>query len=105
VIEREDNVRRVLEAMREFISRHDMKQLEQSIAAFVRSARTRGEPVETVLAALESIADELERGGAPGFKERDTPLRSTVLRGVLLAFYGSDAVQKEAKARSRRSHK
>ena len=105
VIEREDNVHRVLDAMRQFVSQKDAQLLERGVALFVRSARARGEPVETVLAKLESIADELERGGAPGFRERDTPLRSTVLRGVLLAFYGSDAIRQAADARSRRKPK
>ncbi len=102
VIAHDDNVHRVLGAMREFIRRNDTSALEHAVAIYVRSARTRGEPVEVVLGTLETVADDLERGGTPGFKQRDTPLRHAVLRGVLLAFYGADAVQREERARRER---
>lgn len=99
VIAHDDNVHRVLDAMRAFIRRNDTSAFERAIAIYVRSARTRGEPIETVLATLETVADELERDASPGYKQRDTPLRHVLLRGVLLAFYGVDAVQREENAR------
>ena len=102
VIEDEENLHRVLGVMREFLSRRDTHSLERGVAVYVRSARTRSEPIEKVLAALETIADELERDATPGFIERDTPLRTVVLRGVLLAFYGAEVVQREDDARHRR---
>jgi len=85
VIAHDDNVNRVLGAMGEFIRRNDTNALERAVAIYVRSARTRGESIETVLATLQTVADDLERGGAPGFKERDTPLRHVLLRGVAAA--------------------
>ena len=105
VIAHDDNVHRVLAAMGEFIRRNDTGALERAVAIYVRSARTRGEPIEAVLATLQTVADDLERGGAPGFRERDTPLRSVLLRGVLLAFYGADVVRREESARRDRSER
>ena len=102
VIAHEENVHRVLDAMREFIRRTDTNALERAVAIYVRSARARGEPIETVLATLQTVADELERDGAPGFQQRDTPLRHALLRGVLLAFYGADVVRREESARRER---
>jgi hypothetical protein len=105
VIAHDDNVNRVLGAMGEFIRRNDTNALERAVAIYVRSARTRGESIETVLATLQTVADDLERGGAPGFKERDTPLRHVLLRGVLLAFYGADVVRREESARRDRAER
>ena len=102
VIAHDDNVHRVLDAMREFIRRTDTNALERAVAIYVRSARTRGEPIETVLATLQTVADDLERDSAPGFTQRDTPLRHVLLRGVLLAFYGADVVRREESARRER---
>jgi len=99
VVAQDDNVQRVLAAMREFIRRNDTGALERAVAIYVRSARARGEPIETVLGTLETVADDLERDGAPGFNQRDTPLRHALLRGVLLAFYGADVVRREENAR------
>src|ERR1043166_9514695 len=79
--------------------------LERSVAIYVRSARTRGEPIETVLGTLQTVADDLERDAAPGFKQRDTPLRHVLLRGVLLAFYGADVVRREESARRDRAER
>ena len=99
VLRREEDMDRVLAAMREFRDRGDVRLFERAVAVYVRSARARGEPVESVLAALEQFADELERDSSPGFTERDTPMRYVVLRGVLLAFYGADVVRREESAR------
>lgn len=108
VVRREEDMERVLAAMREFRDRGDYRLFERAVAVYVRSARARGEPVESVLAALEQIADELERDASPGFTQRDTPMRYVVLRGVLLAFYGADVVHREESARrdriDRRKH-
>jgi len=102
VIEHDANVDRVSEAMRAFLARGDTASFERSVAVFVRSARARHEPVEIVLAALESLVDAVEASGVPGFDRRNTPLRHLVLRGVLLAFYGAEVVQREADARQER---
>ncbi len=102
VIGREDNSDRVFASMRQFIKRADASLFERAVAIFVRSARARGEPVEVVLATLEQLADELERDATPGFAGRDTSMRHLVMRGVLLAFYGSEVVEHEAAARAER---
>jgi hypothetical protein len=103
VIAHDDNVDRVRAAMRAFIKRSDPSAFERAVAIYVRSARARGEPIEIVLGTLQSVADDFERHAAPGFTQRDTPLRHVVLRGVLLAFYGADAVQREERARRDRT--
>ena len=102
VVAHDDNVRRVLGAMREFIRRNDTRALERAVAIYVRSSRARGEPIEIVLGTLQTVADDLERNSTPGFSQRDTPLRHVLLRGVLLAFYGADAVEREETARRQR---
>ncbi len=99
VLQHDENVDRVLAAMREFIRRSDYDTFERAVAVYVRSARARCEPIEIVLGTLETVADDVERDAAPGFSQRDTPLRHVLLRGVLLAFYGADAVQREESAR------
>jgi hypothetical protein len=100
VLEQGEGTDRMLEAMREFVRRADVASLERAVALYARSARARGEPVEAVLAALESLADDAEGSGAPGFAQRDTPLRHAVMRRVLLAFYGP-VVRRGASARNR----
>jgi len=102
VLEREESRNRVLSAMREFHRLDDGQLFAHAVAVFVRSARARGDVIETVLGTLDAIADELERNAAPGFQERDTPMRNLVLRGVLLAFYGSATVEREKAARAER---
>lgn len=102
VIQRDASIEGVLAAMREFERRGEEQLFARGVAIFARSARARGESVETVLAALEKIADELEEDGQPGFAQRETPLRHLVLRGVLLAFYGPEAVSREDHARRER---
>lgn len=103
VLEHEENVNRVLDAMGEFRRHGDTQLFQRAVAVYVRSARARNEPVETVLGTLETIADELERDAQPGFTQRDTPMRHLVLRGVLLAFYGADVVRREERARRERA--
>jgi hypothetical protein len=102
VVAQDDNVRRVLAAMSEFIRRNDTNALERAVAIYVRSSRARGEPIETVLGTLQTVADDIERNSTPGFSQRDTPLRHVLLRGVLLAFYGADVVEREETARRER---
>jgi hypothetical protein len=102
VLEREENIHRVLDSMREFHRIGDANLLAHAVAVFVRSSRARNEPIESVLGNLESLADELERNAQPGYSQRDTPMRHLVLRGVLLAFYGAETVQREEVARAAR---
>ena len=91
VIGREENAERVSEAMRAFVASGDIPRFEQAVAVFVRAARTRGEPVERVLAVLIELAEARE-GAAYPHDWTLTDLRLVVLRGVLLAFYGDTSV-------------
>jgi hypothetical protein len=91
VISRGENAERVSQAMRAFLTSHDITRFEQAVAVFVRSARARGEPVERVLAVLIELAEARE-GVASPHDWTLTDLRLVVLRGVLLAFYGDTSV-------------
>lgn len=103
VIQRDENVARVSGAMRAFIERGDTDSFQHAVAIFVRSARAREEPIERVLGVLEELVDGLEGHPLPGSAERETKMRTLVLRGVLLAFYGGEAVEREdSKRQSRR---
>lgn len=102
VIENGENQGRVREAMLKFVDRGDPELLSQAIAIFVRSAHARGEAIEQVLASLESLANASEGSAREGYAERDTPLRQLAMRGVLLAYYGEEAVNRESEARERR---
>jgi hypothetical protein len=90
VIGHEENAERVSTAMRVFLARRDTAAFEQAVAIFVRSARTRGDPVERVLAVLIELAEARE-GVAYPHDRTPSDLRWVVLRGVLLAFYGDAA--------------
>ena len=87
VIERDDNVARVSEAMHAFLAHGDRDVFQQAIAIFVRSARARREPIERVLAVLIELAGQREGAAYPHDLEL-SELRRLVMRGVLLAFYG-----------------
>jgi hypothetical protein len=103
VIQRDENVARVSGAMRTFVERGDTDSFQRAVAVFVRSARAREEPIERVLGVLEELVDGLEGHPLPGSSERETKMRTLVLRGVLLAFYGGEAVEREdSKRQSRR---
>src|SRR5690242_20280915 len=82
VIERERSVDAVVAAMQQFQRNGDLDLLARGVAIFARSARARGDSVETVLGALQRIVDALENTAQPGFPGRETPLRTLVLRGV-----------------------
>jgi len=101
VISREENADRVSQAMRAFLANHDVARFEVAVAVFVRSARTRGDPVERVLAVLIELAEAREGTGYP-HDFALTDLRLVVLRGVLLAFYGDTAVAPRAPGVERR---
>ena len=77
--------------------------ITRAIAVFVRSAIQRGHQVEHVIRDLEAIQTRLE-GMRIGRLTSDAPseLRRAVLRGILLAFYGGEAVAREDEKRSAR---
>jgi hypothetical protein len=102
VIEREHSVDAVVAAMQKFKRSGDLDLLARGVAVFARSARARGDSVETVLGGLQRIIDALESRAQPGFPGRETPLGNLALRGVLMAFYGEEVVDREADARDRR---
>jgi hypothetical protein len=101
VIGQEENAERVSEAMRAFLARRDTDAFERAVAVFVRSARARGDPVERVLAVLIEFAEGRE-GTAYPHDRTPTSLRTLVLRGVLLAYYGDAGMTARAPGVERR---
>jgi hypothetical protein len=98
------NTDRIAAAMREFLDRADAPAFERSVAEFVHTARDQNLPIERVVADLEALADIVERNRLNGnvILER-TELRQLMLRGVLLAFYGTAPMEHtESRQRERR---
>jgi hypothetical protein len=95
VIARADNAERVSEAMRVFLKRGDLPAFERAVAVYVRSARAVGAPVQEVLGTLARVANSHEGTPTAQSIREPTELRDAVLRGVLLAFYGAEAVSGE----------
>ena len=95
-----ENEGQVSEAMRAFIEHADPDRFAHAVAVYVRSARARKEPVEHVLGVLNRLAVRHE-GSRFGTEGERTALHTLLLRGVLLAFYGTDAVTLEEQRRAR----
>jgi hypothetical protein len=103
VVSSAESMSAVADAMSRFVAAGDLQAFERAIAVYVRSARVRRDPIETVLGTLTGIADNAE--GIPrqkGLLHEETTLRRSVLRGILVAFYGDEVVQEGSEARERR---
>ena len=75
----------------------------RAIAEFVRAAIQRGHHVEDVIRDLEAIQTRMERIRVSGqTPEAPSVLLRAVLRGILLAFYGGEAVAREDNRRAAR---
>jgi hypothetical protein len=101
VIRDEENEERVSAAMRAFVARGDASAFARAVAVFVRSANAQGQPIERVLAVLNGLADEREGQPYP-HDWQPSELRRLVLRGVLIAFFGKEAVTEEARSQNLR---
>lgn len=101
-VEREDSRALVEDAFRTHLSPSDPvpEGVTRAIAVFVRSSIQRGHHVEHVIRDLEAIQTRLE-GMRIGRLTSDAPseLRRAVLRRILLAFYGGEAVAREDEKR------
>jgi hypothetical protein len=95
----------IASAMRSFLIEGRVESFEQAVADFVRRARRQNVEIEQVVASLEAIADLQEGSRMSGAVVLDrSELRRVLLRGVLVAYYGADAVHREEGAlRDRRS--
>lgn len=97
-----ENEGQVSEAMRAFVQHADPDHFARAVAVYVRSARSRKASVEEVLGVLNRLAVRHE-GSRFGAEDERTELRTLMLRGVLLAFYGADAVMRDEQRRARRA--
>lgn len=100
VISAGDNAEQIHEAMREFLERGGDDAFSQAVAVYVRSARARGTPIEQVLSALNDITKQFlpKSHLSEVSPER---LRVLVMQGLLIAFYGQDAISNYSAVRNR----
>jgi hypothetical protein len=100
---RPDGTAQALEAMKLFVNKRDEAAFERAVALYVASARERDEPIETVLAVLCELASGLE---GPRVVEElllhPTKMHRLIFAGILRAFYGSVAVEREIGASAQR---
>lgn len=90
-------------AMALFIAMGDETAFEQAVALYCAGARARQEPVESVLAVLGELNAELERprhGEKPLL--RPSRMHTLIFAGILRAFYGDAAVERELGAMDQR---
>lgn len=87
-----------VEAMKVFIDKGDPEAFQHAVAVYCAGARERGEQIETVLVALERLAKQvggpLSRQGV--MQTRPTEMHTLIFGGILRAFYGDAAVDREA---------
>jgi hypothetical protein len=92
-----------LEAMQLFLTKGDGAAFEQAVELYITSARTREEPIETVLSVLCQLAADLE--GPRVTNEmllRPTKMHALVFAGILRAYYGNVAVERGIGASAQR---
>ena len=90
----------VFEAMRRYVDSGERSgPFARAVAVYVRAARTRGEPVERVLAILTRLADKVQEStrGFSGYEPNE--LRMLILHGVLLAYFGDSATKSPRRRR------
>jgi hypothetical protein len=94
----------IAEAFTAYLESFDLVPVTRAIAIYVRASRQRGHSVEHVVRHLDAIQSRLE--SAPHLVLTEpSELRRAVLRGVLLSFYGPDAVRREDRRRAERRSK
>jgi len=97
------NTDNAVEAMRSFLRDGDANAFATAVALYVASARYRQEAIETVVAALCTLAESLEgpRRDAD-ILFRPSKMHELIFTGVLKAFYGEIAVERARGASSQR---
>lgn len=90
-------------AMELFIAKGDETAFEEAVALYCAGARYREEPIEAVLAVLCRLSTELE---GPRYDQgrllRPSRMHTMILSGILRAFYGDPAVDRELGASEQR---
>lgn len=97
------NADNAVEAMRAFLRDGNSEAFANAVAIYVASARYRQEPIETVVAALCSIAESLEgprRDSDVLFAP--TRMHELIFTGVLKGFFGEVAVERARGASAQR---
>ena len=89
-------------AVGRFLDAGNHDRFARAVAVFVRAARARRQPVESVLAVLNQIAIDHEGRPQVGAEAHPTELRTLILKGVLLAFYGNE--ERRGTEERRRTH-
>ena len=90
-------------AMALFIAMGNETAFEQAVALYCAGARAREEPIEAVLGVLGKLSAEFE---GPRYDEerflRPSRMHTLILAGILRAFYGDAAVDREIGAMEQR---
>lgn len=98
-----DNTARAVEAMRVFLLRGDESAFEDAIALYVASARHRNEEIETLTGALCQVAESLEGPRQEGLVlHGPTRMHALIFSGILRAFFGDVAVDRELGSQAQR---
>jgi hypothetical protein len=99
--ERDESTSLISAAFNDYLTDGDLAKVERAIAIFVRASRERGHAVEQVVRQLDQLQTTVEGIRNPILDE-PSALRRSVLRGVLLAFYGPEAMAREERRRAER---
>jgi hypothetical protein len=99
-----ENSSAAVDAMKLFISEGNEAEFEEAVAIYCASARTREEPIETVLAVCCELAAGLEgpRQESDDVLSRPTKMHALIFAGILRAFYGDVAVERGIGASTQR---
>jgi hypothetical protein len=92
-----------LTAMTTFMSKGDEAAFERAVALYVASARSRKEPIESVLSVCCTLATDLEgpRVVSEGLSN-PTKMHALIFAGILRAFYGDVAIDRAIGASAQR---
>jgi hypothetical protein len=97
------NTENAVDAMRSFLRDGDAATFANAVALYVAAARYRQEAIETVVAALCTLAESLEGPRRDSdIRFRPSKMHELIFTGVLKAFYGEIAVERARGASAQR---
>ena len=99
-----ESVEAAVAAMEVFIQKGDRETFQVAVAVYCVAACERGDEVQTVLGALCRLAADLEgpRGSHEDILARPSEMHSLIFSGIMRAFYGDLAVDRQRGASAQR---
>lgn len=99
-----ESVEAAVAAMELFIKKGDRETFQVAVAVYCVAACERGDEVQTVLGALCRVAADLEgpRGRDEDVLARPSEMHSLIFSGIMRAFYGDLAVDRQRGASAQR---